>query len=98
MITEKAMKFLESEYGLKEEQLRKMDVNEWHYLRMKCFDVERSEIGEDGKASEKGEAAANIVSLNYQYIQGKSAPTTMITVHHSSTGYHVVPSKPRGLK
>jgi hypothetical protein len=28
--------------------------------------------------------------------RGKSAPTTMITVHHSSTGYHVVPATPKG--
>lgn len=29
---------------------------------------------------------------------GNAVKTNCFTVHHSSTGYHVVPSKPRGLK
>ena len=60
---------MKEEFGLKKEDVQKMSKDEWHDLRMKCFDIECSEIDAEGECSERGEVAADVASMLYKNVQ-----------------------------
>jgi hypothetical protein len=59
--------FLRKEFALTEKEIAKMNRNELHNLREKCFDIEVEEAviadDNDTDVSQRGELAAEVVDL-----------------------------------
>lgn len=68
-ITDKSLNFIEKEFGKSNGDVVEMDMEQWHNLRMKCFDIECEEINADGECSERGIIAASLVSLKYSDVK-----------------------------
>lgn len=64
-LTEEELEFLNEEFGLSEDDIRKMTKDSWTEIREKCFFIEADEFDESDNCTEKGELAADIASIKY---------------------------------
>lgn len=63
-ISQEQLDFLKKEFGLDLSDLQRMDINQWHEVRLKCFDIETEEAGlamDSETLSDRGEIATSIV-------------------------------------
>ena len=70
-LTDKSIEFIEKEFGKSKEDVKQMSMEQWHELRLKCFEIECSEIDSEGECSERGTDAANIASLKYAAVKSE---------------------------
>lgn len=63
-LSDKQIEFLKDEFDLPPDKLKNISKEEWHNVRLKCFDIELEETTDDD-CSERGELAADIVSVKY---------------------------------
>ena len=71
-LSKEQLDFLKKELNLDRSNVERMNVDQWHEVRMKCFDIETEEAGmvvdDRGVISERGEMAAYFVDYIFNEI------------------------------
>lgn len=71
-LSKEQLDFLKKEFNLDRFDVEKMNIGQWHEVRMKCFDIETEEAGmvvdDSGTISERGEMAADFVDYIFNEI------------------------------